>query len=273
MLDPGAVADPDDPRVRDFLGLTDVAARAVREPAEGLFIAEGAKVILRALAAGYRPRSVLTESKWLPELAPRLHGSGADILTAPADVLRAVTGYRVHRGALASFERPALPSPATLVADARFVVVLVDLVDHTNVGAVFRNAAALGADAVLVAPGCADPLYRRSVKVSMGAVLAVPWTRTGPDPLEALGGLTTIALTPSPSATALTELTALTGRRALLLGTEGDGLPADLSARCDLRVRIPMAAGVDSLNVAAASAIALHALNPGSEHPRGDRAG
>lgn len=263
MLDPAVVADPDDPRVRDFTALTDVAARSVREPAEGLFIAEGAKVIVRALAAGYRPRSVLTEPKWLPDLATSLEGSGAEVLVADPDVLRAVTGYRVHRGALASFVRRPLPPPSALLATARFVVVLVDLVDHTNVGAVFRNAAALGADAVLVTPGCADPLYRRSVKVSMGAVLAVPWTRTGPDPLESLGGFTTMALTPSPDATALTALTALTGRRAVLLGTEGEGLPADLTERADLRVRIPMAPGVDSLNVAAASAIALHALNPG----------
>lgn len=262
MLDPGAVSDPDDPRVRDFTALTDVAARSAREPAEGLFIAEGAKVILRALAAGYRPRSVLAEPKWLPALAPSLQGSGAELLTAPPDVLRGVTGYRVHRGALACFERRALPDPVALVADARFVVVLVDLVDHTNVGAIFRNAAALGADVVLVTPGCADPLYRRSVKVSMGAVLAVPWTRTGPDPLESLDRFTTIALTPSPDATALSALTALPGSRAVLLGTEGAGLPAGLTARADLRVRIPMAAGVDSLNVAAASAIALHALNP-----------
>ena len=263
MLDPGPVSDPDDPRVRDFTDLTDVAARSAREPAEGLFIAEGAKVIRRALAAGYRPRSVLSEPKWLPELAGGLEGSGAEVLTATPDVLRAVTGYRVHRGALASFERRPLPTPATMLADARFVVVLVDLVDHTNVGAIFRNAAALGADAVLVTPGCADPLYRRSVKVSMGAVLAVPWTRTGADPLESLGGFITIALTPSPDATALTALTATTGPRAVLLGTEGEGLPAELTARADQRVRIPMTSGVDSLNVAAASAIALHALNPG----------
>lgn len=263
MAEPVTITDPSDPRVRDFTALTDVAARSVREPAEGLFIAEGAKVILRALRAGYRPRTVLTERKWLPDLADELEASGAVVLLATPDVLRSVTGYRVHRGALASFARPTLPRVVDLVVGARFVVVLVDLVDHTNVGAVFRNAAALGADAVLVTPGCADPLYRRSVKVSMGAVLAVPWTRTGPDPLESLGGFTTIALTPAPDATALTALTGGSGPRAVLLGTEGQGLPAELTARADLRVRIPMAAGVDSLNVAAASAIALHALNPG----------
>jgi tRNA G18 (ribose-2'-O)-methylase SpoU len=262
VLDPVSVLDADDPRVRDFTALTDVAARSVREPAEGLFIAEGAKVIRRALDAGYRPRAVLTEAKWLPELAGRLRGHGAEILIATPEVLRAVTGYRVHRGALASFERRALPTPAALLADSRFVVVLVDLVDHTNVGAVFRNAAALGADAVLVTPGCADPLYRRAVKVSMGTVLAVPWTRTGPDPLEELVGFTTLALTPDPAALDLDEVDQGIGRRAVLLGTEGDGLADDLATRADLRVRIPMSPGVDSLNVAAASAIALHCLRP-----------
>ena len=264
MLDPGTVRDPHDPRVRDFTELTDVAARSVREPAEGLFIAEGAKVILRALQAGYRPRSVLTEPKWLPGLAGALEGTGAEILLASPEVLRQVTGYRVHRGALASFERRPLAPPAELLAAARFVLVLVDLVDHTNVGAVFRNAAALGADAVLVTPGCADPLYRRAVKVSMGAVLGVPWTRTGADPLADLGGFTTIAMTLDPDATEIRAVRPGHARRAVLLGTEGDGLPEDLAARADLRVRIPMAQGVDSLNVAAASAIALHSLQPDS---------
>ena len=262
MLDPGTVRDPHDPRVRDFTELTDVAARSVREPAEGLFVAEGAKVILRALQAGYRPRSVLTEPKWLPGLGDALKGTGAEILLASPEVLRQVTGYRVHRGALASFERRPLRPPAEILAAARFVLVLVDLVDHTNVGAVFRNAAALGADAVLVTPGCADPLYRRAVKVSMGAVLAVPWTRTGADPLADLGGFTTIAMTLDPDATGIRSVRPGTARRAVLLGTEGDGLPEDLAARADLRVRIPMAQGVDSLNVAAASAIALHSLQP-----------
>ena len=261
MKSPAVVTDPDDPRVRDFVALTDVAARSVREPEEGLFIAEGAKVIRRALSAGYRPRSVLTEPKWLPELAGEPGMAAAEVQLAAPDVLRSVTGYRVHRGALASFTRPALPSPAALVANARFVVVLVDLVDHTNVGAIFRTAAALGADAVLVTPSCADPLYRRSVKVSMGAVLTVPWTRTGPDPLADLGGWSTVALTPATDATDLDSV-APHGPRALLLGTEGDGLPEHIMRAVDVRARIPMAGGVDSLNVAAASAIALHHLRP-----------
>ncbi len=256
------VSDPDDPRVRDFAALTDVAARSAREPAEGLFIAEGAKVIGRALAAGYRARAVLSEPKWLPDLAAGLEGGGAQVLSASPQVLRAITGYRVHRGALASFERRPLPQPADLLADARFVVVLVDLVDHTNVGAVFRNCAALGADAVLVTPGCADPLYRRSVKVSMGTVLGVPWTRTGSDPLADLTGFDTFALTPAADADDVDDVEPGTSPRAVLLGTEGEGLPDGLARRAGRRVRIPMSGGVDSLNVAAASAIALHCLRP-----------
>lgn len=265
MSDPVRITDPADSRVRDFADLTDVAARSVREPAEGLFIAEGAKVILRALHAGYQPRAVLTEPKWLPELADDLPATGVEVLVASPEVLRTVTGYRVHRGALASFQRPVALPPEALLRAARFVVVLVDLVDHTNVGAIFRTAAALGADSVLVTPGCADPLYRRSVKVSMGAVLTVPWTRTGTDPLAGLSGFQTIALTPAADAVdidALGRTHALAPRRALLLGTEGDGLPVRVIARVDVRVRIPMAGGIDSLNVAAASAIAMHSLRP-----------
>ncbi len=255
------VDDPLDPRVSAFVGLTDVAARSAREPVEGLFIAEGAKVISRAARAGYRPISVLTRASWLAALEPVLAGSGAQVLLAEPEVLRAITGYRVHRGALAAMERRPLPQVADLLDSAALVLILVDLVDHTNVGAAFRNAAALGADCVLMSPGCADPLYRRSVKVSMGAVLGIPWTRTGPDPLAQLAGFTTVALTPDPAAVPIDDVV-VEGPRAVLLGTEGDGLPASLMGACDLRVRIPMAGGIDSLNVAAASAIALHALRP-----------
>lgn len=256
------VDDPGDPRLGDFTDLTDVAARSAREPAEGLFIAEGAKVIQRALAAGYVPRAVLTEEKWLPGLAEALAGHDVEVLLAGPAVLREVTGYRVHRGALAAMGRRRLPDPGAVLDGVRLAVVLVDLVDHTNVGAVFRNAAALGVDAVLVTPGCADPLYRRSVKVSMGAVLGLPWTRCAADPLADVAGFTTIALTPAADATSLDEVRLGQGPRALLVGTEGDGLPESVMRRCDHRVRIPMAPGVDSLNVAAATAIAIHALRP-----------
>ena len=268
MPAPQRVVDPGDPRVRAYVGLTDVAARSAREPELGLFIAEGAKVITRAVGAGYEPVSVLAEAKWLPGLEPVLAGTRAEVLVAEPEVLRAITGYNVHRGALAAMRRRALPRAAELVAGARLVLVLVDLVDHTNVGAAFRNAAALGADAVLVTPGCADPLYRRSVKVSMGAVLGLPWTRSGPDPLADLGGLITVALTPDPRAVPIDEV-AIDGPRALLLGTEGDGLAESVMDRCTVRVRIPMAGGIDSLNVAAATAIALHALRPRPERRPG----
>ena len=260
------VDDPADPRLRDYTDLTDVALRRVREPAEGLFLAEGEKVVLRALHAGYAPRSVLTEAKWLPGIEGALAAHDCPVYLADADLLRTVTGYRVHRGALASMQRRALPSLDDLLATARRVVVLEDLVDHTNVGAVFRNAAALGIDAVLVSPECADPLYRRSVKVSMGAVFAVPWSRADPWPgtLDLLHdkGFRTLAMSPDPSGGSLRDAD-LAPPVAVVLGTEGEGLTAAALARCSAKVRIPMAAGVDSLNVAAASAVVFYAVGTG----------
>lgn len=262
------VSDPADPRLVDYTGLTDVELRRVREPAEGLFLAEGEKVVLRALAAGYRPRSVLTEEKWLPGLESALSAHDCPVYVAEPDLLRAVTGYRVHRGALASLERRPLPTVDEVLATARRVVVLEDLVDHTNVGAVFRNAAALGVDAVLVSPGCADPLYRRSVKVSMGAVLAVPWTRATPwpDALDTLRdkGFQVLAMSPDPAGLALPQAD-LRPPVAVVLGTEGEGLTDVARQRCTATVRIPMAAGVDSLNVAAASAVVLYAVSTASD--------
>ena len=256
------VEDPLDPRLAEFAGLTDVAARSATEAALGLYVAEGATVIARALAAGHLPRRVLAEPRWLTSLGPELVAAGAQVLAASPELLREVTGYRVHRGALATFERPALPTPATLLRQARYVVVLVDLVDHANVGAVFRNAAALGADAVLVSRGCADPLYRRAVKVSMAATLSMPWTRTDADPLQHLADFEVLALSPAPDAVDIASVGPARGRRALVLGTEGSGLPGLVLDRADRLVRIPMARGIDSLNVAAASAIALQLLRP-----------
>lgn len=257
------VADPHDPRVVAFTGLTDVAARCAREPRDGIFLAEGAKVIARATSSGYRPLAVLTEPRWLAGLRPILEGRDVEVLVAPAEVVCAVAGYRVHRGALATMARRPLPPPEDVVDGARLVAVLVDLVDHTNVGAIFRSAAALGVGAVLLTPGCADPLYRRSVKVSMGAVLAVRWTRLGPGWMHQLRdlGLQTVALTPADGALDIDGLPPARTARAVLVGTEGDGLPAEVMAAADLRAGIPMAAGVDSLNVAAASAIAFHVLS------------
>jgi len=262
-----AVDDPGDPRIADYVGLTDVALRRRTEPARGLFMAEGERVIRRAVEAGYRVRSVLLEDKWVAGLGDVLDGIDAPVYVAGQPLLEAVTGYPVHRGALAAMDRRPLPPVADLLAGARRVVVLEDLVNHTNVGAVFRSAAAMGVDAVLVTPRCADPLYRRSVKVSMGTVFQVPWTRIAswPGGLAELAaaGFTTAALALADDAVDLGELARVVPERlALLLGTEGDGLSRASSTAADVVVRIPMAGGVDSLNVAAAAAVALWATRP-----------
>lgn len=261
------IADAADPRLRDYRDLTDVALRRVREPAEGLYIAESAKVLARALAAGHRPRSLLVQEKWRDDAAGLLAGVDGDvpIFVVPEEVAEQVTGYAVHRGILAAMHRPALRPVGEVVAGARLVVILEDIVDHTNVGAAFRSAAALGADAVLVTPRCADPLYRRSVRVSMGTVFQVPWTRL-PEweearPLLHASGLHIAALALAEDAIPLDAFTAARPHRvALVLGAEGDGLSRRALAAADTVVTIPMAGGVDSLNVAAASAVALWAL-------------
>jgi tRNA G18 (ribose-2'-O)-methylase SpoU len=259
------VRDAASDAVADYARLTDVTLRSAHEPAQGLYIAESAKVIRRAIGAGHRPRSVLMEEKWLPGLESALAPFDVPVHLADPDQLEAITGYRVHRGALAAFERPALPDPAELLAAARRVVVLEDIVDHTNVGAIFRSVAALGADAVLVSPRCADPLYRRSVRVSMGTVFQVPWTRL-PEWPEAARMLhahefSIAALALADDAVSLRDLAAdPPGRLALVFGAEGDGLSARALEAADRVVTIPMAHGVDSLNVAAAAAVALYAL-------------
>ncbi len=269
---PGVVRvhDASDARLNEYTGLTDVALRRVREPAEGLYIAESSTVIRRALRAGHRPRSFLMAPRWLDESEDLLAAAGeagVPVFVADESVLRTVTGFHLHRGALAAMHRPELADPATLVSGARRVAVLEDVVDHTNVGAVFRSAAALGVDAVLVSPRCADPLYRRSVRVSMGTVFQVPWTRLEPWPggLDLLrqNGFVVAALALTEGAVSLDDLAADPPERlALLFGTEGDGLSRRAVEGSDLVVRIPMAGGVDSLNVAAASAVAFWALRP-----------
>lgn len=262
------IDDPADPRVHEYVGLTDMALRTRREPAEGLYMAESDKVIRRALAAGHRPRSYLMGERWLDDLADLVADAARDdvpVYVADRVVLQAVTGFHLHRGAIAAMHRPAPVDPFVLVRGARRVVVLEDVVDHTNVGAVFRSAAGLGVDAVLVTPRCADPLYRRSVRVSMGAVFQVPWARIDPWPsgLETLRhkGFTVAALALTDDSISLDELAGDPPvRLALVLGTEGGGLSARTVAASDLTVRIPMTGGVDSLNVAAASAVAFYAL-------------
>lgn len=256
-----------DERLADYRDLTDVVLRRVLEPAGGLYIAESAKVIARAIRAGHRPRSVLVQEKWLDEVQGLMSASAvtAPVYVVTPEVAESLTGYAVHRGALASMHRPPLPAVADVVAGARLVVVLEDIMDHTNVGAIFRAAAGLGADAVLVSPRCADPLYRRSVRVSMGTVFQVPWTRL-PEWSEARGilhgaGFDLAALALAEGAVSLDAYRERGAQRvALLLGAEGDGLSRAALAAADTVVTIPMAGGVDSLNVAAASAVALWEL-------------
>jgi tRNA G18 (ribose-2'-O)-methylase SpoU len=259
------VHDASDARLADYRDLTDVSLRRRIEPENGLYMAEGVKVLSRALAAGHQPRSVLVSERWLDSVEP-LVPAAVPIFVAPTAVLEAVTGYDVHRGALAAMHRPALASVAEVVKGARVVVVLEGIVDHTNVGAIFRSVAGLGADAVLVAPTCADPLYRRSVKVSMGTVFQVPWTRaeSWPGALDDLKteGFTVAALALADDAVDLRSFAAAGHERvALVMGAEGDGLSRAAITAADHIVTIPMAGEVDSLNVAAASAVAVWALN------------
>jgi len=262
------VHDPLDPRVHEYVGLTDMALRTRREPAEGLYLAESDKVIRRALAAGHRPRSFLMGERWVDELADLVGAAAREqvpVYVADRDVLESITGFHLHRGAMAAMHRPALPALADVLASARRVAILEDVVDHTNVGAVFRSAAALGFDAVLVTPRCADPLYRRSVRVSMGTVFQVPWTRIDPWPgsLDLLRrlGFTVVSLALAQGAVSLEALAIdPPARLALVLGTEGDGLRPGTLAASDAVVRIPMSGAVDSLNVAAAAAVAFWAL-------------
>lgn len=279
----------DDPRLADYRDLTDVSLRRVSEPAGGLYIAESSKVLARALSAGHRPRSVLVQEKFLAD-ALSLVGDDAEVYVVSAEIAEQVTGYTVHRGLLASMHRPAPASVEEVVRDARLVVVLEDIVDHTNVrcfktqkaknrsriailegvtdhtnvGALFRSAAALGVDAVLVTPDCADPLYRRSVRVSMGTVFQVPWTRipewpAGMDVLKD-AGYVVAGMTLGEGAITLDELVAEDHEKlALVFGSEGFGITARTDALLDRRVTIPMMSGVDSLNVAAASAVTFYA--------------
>jgi tRNA G18 (ribose-2'-O)-methylase SpoU len=259
------ITDLSDPRLEDYARLTDVALRRASEPAGGLYLAESAKVIARAVAAGHTPRSVLLQEQWLDAVAPIVDRFDVPVFVGEAGILESLTGYHLHRGAIASMHRPPMRDVADVIAGARRIVVLEDIVDHTNVGAIFRSVAGLGADAVLVTPRCADPLYRRSVRVSMGTVLQVPWTRLpdwpeGADVLRS-HGFHLAALALDEGAVGLDEFAAHPPEKvALLLGAEGDGLSRPALAAADTVVTIPMRHDVDSLNVASASAVALWAL-------------
>lgn len=259
------VDDPSDPRLADYRNLTDTALRRVREPEGGLYIAESAKVIERAVNAGHVPRSVLTQERWVRGLGRILGDRDTPVYVVPDDIAEHVTGFAVHRGAMASMHRPSLPPLEEVLRDARVVLVLEDLIEHANVGAAFRAAAGLGADAVLVTPRCADPLYRRSVKVSTGTVFQVPWTRIddwgAAVAVLRASGFEVAALALSDDAVALGAYTATRPEKvALLLGTEGAGLSRAALDAADAVVTIPMRGGVDSLNVASAAAVALWAL-------------
>jgi tRNA G18 (ribose-2'-O)-methylase SpoU len=260
--------DPLDPRVREYAHLRAATLRLRAEGPEGardgVFIAEGELVIERALRLGYRMRSLLLLEQRLERFG-RLAPEGVPVYAASDDLMRSITGFAVHRGVLASFDRRPLPSVTDAVRDARRVVVLEDVNNHTNVGAIVRSASALGVGALLLDPGSCDPLYRRSLRISMGEALSLPHARTDPlpgglAPLRA-AGFALVALTPGDGAVDIAEVAAAGHvRLALLLGTEGAGLSPAVLAEADVRARIPVAAGVDSLNVAAAAAIAFYAL-------------
>jgi tRNA G18 (ribose-2'-O)-methylase SpoU len=256
------VSDPADPRLGDYRDLRDVELRKHVETEHGLFLAEGEKVVRRSVDAGFTPRSFLMAPRWVDGLADVLETTDAPCYVLEEALAEQVTGFHVHRGALASFERRPLPSVSDVLTGARSVLVLEDLVDHTNVGAIFRSGAAFGFDAVLLAPRCADPLYRRAIKVGMGAVFSTPWTRV-PDWHDALpalsdAGFTTVALTLADDAVEIEDAVAGIEKVALVLGSEGHGLSSRWERSADRRAIIPMREGIDSLNLAAATAVACY---------------
>ena len=265
----------DDTRLDPYVRLTDLQLRSRIEPSKALFIAESAEVISRALSGGMQPISLLTSQKFLPsldgvfgqlqDLAPEV-----PVFVVPEAELQKLTGFELTRGALAAFRRPPERPVEEVLKNAHLVAVLEDIRNHTNVGAIFRSAAAIGADAVLVSPACYDPLYRRAVRVSMGTVFQVPWARIGTNahdwsrdgvPLLHKLGFTTAAMALSDDSIPLDDPRLKHCEKlALVFGTEGDGLARSTISRCDYTVRIPMQHGVDSLNVAASSAVAFWEL-------------
>jgi len=275
------IDDPADPRVAAYAGLTDAQLRAAVEAPDpatpgdlGSFIVEGHLALDALLASPYPVRSLLVSDPQVDRVAPALAGLADEVplFVATQAVVEATVGFPLHRGVVACASRVAPVDAADLVGSAQRLLVIEGVNDHENLGGLFRNAAAFGVDAVLLDPTTADPLYRRSVRVSLGHVLRVPFARLEPWPatLELLhtAGIETVALTPDPAATPIAQLAAELAARhrptplALLVGAEGPGLTAATRQASARRVRIPMAAGVDSLNVATAAAVALHALQP-----------
>ena len=275
----------DDERIAAYTNLTELQLRNRLETAKGLFIAESPKVIDRGLAAGCEPISLLVEEPWIAGMSDEFEyidqhwGPDIPVYVASPEQLKRLTGYRLHRGALSAMKRWPLPSVEEVCRGARRIAVMENIVDHTNVGALMRSAAALDVDAVLVTPSCGDPLYRRAARVSMGTVFQLPWTRIGGDdthfwPIQGLAqlhelGFATAAMALDDDSISLDELVRRLDNNpaspdhidklALIFGTEGDGLSHRTISHADLTVKIPMSHGVDSLNVAASSAVAFYA--------------
>ena len=268
----------DIPELRIYTSLSETQLYHINEPLKGIFIAESPKVIDRALDAGYKPVSLLVDEQELSKDASRilerisaLPGGPVPVFAAKEEILRKLTGFPLTRGCLCAMERRALPTIEETVRNASRIAVLEEVVNPTNVGAIFRSAAALGMDAVLLTHGCSDPLYRRAVRVSMGTVFQIPWTFTGdrkeagwPEPgISLLGelGFKTVAMALKSDSLSISDpVLHREPKLAILLGTEGEGLSEETIALCDYTVMIPMDHGVDSLNVAAASAVAFWEL-------------
>lgn len=263
------ITDFSDPRLAPFASLTEAQLRSRLHPAEAMFIAESPKVIAVALDKGYEPVSLLCEERHITgDAAPVIARCPADmpVFTAPRGMLASLTGYNLTRGVLCAMRRPAPALAADITGGAQRVAVIDGVTDTTNIGAIFRSAAAIGVDAVLLTPTSCDPLNRRSVRVSMGSVFLVPWAFLPhgnlPQQLRGLG-LTSVALALTHRSVSIDDpALKAAGPLAMILGTEGDGLAPDVIDGCDFTARIPMAHGVDSLNVAAASALAFWELRP-----------
>lgn len=251
------------PELDIYAQLSEVQLRRYYEPDAGIFIAESPKVIVRAMDAGYKPISLLVENKHITGEAKELIArcEGVPIYTAGMQILTKLTGFQLTRGALCAMRRCALPSVSEVCAGARRIAVLENVVNPTNVGAIFRSAAALHMDAVLLTPACSDPLYRRAARVSMGTVFQVPWTYLDDVSILKKLGFKTAAMALSEQAVSVDDPNLMAEEKlAIILGTEGDGLAPQTIAECDYTVCIPMSHGVDSLNVAAASAVAFWQL-------------
>ena len=266
------ITDLKDDRIGLFTRLTEAQLRNRLEPEKGIFIAESAKVVRLALEMGCKPVAYLMERRQLTNQGREFieNAGSVPIFTADDEVLEGLTGYRLYRGVLAAMRRPKLPSVDEVLKDAHRVAVLEGIVDSTNIGAIFRSAAALNVDAVLVTANCGDPLYRRAVRVSMGTVFQVPWTRIGEtnedwperglEKLRSLGFKSAAMALSDDSVSIDDERLNKEEKLCIVFGTEGDGLAKETIARCDYTVRIPMAHGVDSLNVASAAAVAFWQL-------------